>query len=260
MKKIALLGCGRFGSIIAKGILNGKLKGYEITGVMGRSRAKADALAKAVGCVSCTEIEELITWKPDYVVEAATPEALCQYAVPIMEGGADIVAISTGAFADAGFYAAAEEAAEKLDRHIYLASGVIGGFDIMRTARLMGSVEASLTKRKPARNSSLGEPAPGELGDRFDGSAAEAIKRYPTHLNIGVAVGLATGGIERTRVIVEPLAQGERLNFTSRISGDFGKAVIYTEPGAPGHGVGGPEMAAFSALAVLERLSSRISF
>ncbi len=260
MKKVGLLGSGRLGAIIAKGIQENKIPGYQIVGVMGRGSGKADTLAKASGCASCASIEELIALRPDYVVEAATPEALTRHAIPIMAGGAGIIALSIGAFADSAFCAKAREAAEKFDKHIYLASGVIGGFDIMRTAKLMGRLEASLTKRKPARDPSAGEPAPGEIGNSFAGSAAEAIRLYPTHLNIGVAVGLAAGGVDTTRVIVQPLDPGERMNFTTRLSGDFGKAVIYTELGTPEHEPDGPEMAAWSALAVLERLSSRISF
>lgn len=52
----------------------------------------------------------------------------------------------------------------------------------------------------------------------------------------------------------------EYTGFAIHMKGDFGKAELYFQQGCDGHPVQGPVMAAWSALALLKRLTSPISF
>lgn len=72
-------------------------------------------------------------------------------------------------------------------------------------------------------------------------------------MNVAVSVALATNGVEDTPASVEPVRPGENVSFTTQLSGSFGNAEIRTELGTIG-----PDLAAWSALAVLERLTRRI--
>ena len=252
MNRVCVIGCGRLGAIVARGLKNGAVPGAELTGVMGRTGSRSRELAAELGCPAAENVEELLALKPDYVIEAATGACVRQYAEVILAGGANLIVISTGAFGDADFRRRVAETAERYDRRVRLASGVVGGFDIMETACLAGELTAAFTKCKPASASGKGDPALRNLSDEFHGTAAEAYQKFPDHLNVAVSVALGTCGVDRTVVHV---GTGESVNFTTELSGAFGKAKIYTELGTEG-----PDMAAWSALAVLKRDTARISF
>lgn len=252
MNRVCVMGCGRLGAIVARGLKAGTVPGAELAGVMGRTCTHSRELAAELNCPVAESLEELLELKPDYVIEAATGICVQQYAEAILAGGANLIVISTGAFGDEDFRERVEAAAEQYDRRVWLASGVVGGFDIMETARLAGALNASFTKRKPASASGKGDPALRNLSDEFHGTAAEAYLSFPDHLNVAVSVALGTCGVDNTTVHVET---GDSVNFTTELSGTFGRAKIYTELGTVG-----PDMAAWSALAVLKRVTSRISF
>ena len=46
-KRLALLGCGKLNHIVADAYLNGILPEYEVVGVLGRTKEKAEALAES---------------------------------------------------------------------------------------------------------------------------------------------------------------------------------------------------------------------
>ena len=53
--------------IVADAYLNGILPEYEVVGVLGRTKEKAEALAEKLGCERCENIDELMALSPDYV-------------------------------------------------------------------------------------------------------------------------------------------------------------------------------------------------
>lgn len=252
MTRVCVIGCGRLGSIAARALHAGAVPGAVLAGVMGRSPEDSRHLVDALACPAVQDISALMALKPDFVIEAASGQCVQQYGEAILTGGADLIAVSTGIFGDPEVYHRMEQAARASGRHVYLASGVVGGFDIMEAARLMGDLEVSFTKTKPASDSGLGDPALRGLADRFQGTAAQAYHSFPDHLNVAVSVALGTNGPEHTLVAVEP---DPKVSFTTRLAGAFGRASIYTELGTVG-----PDMAAWSALAVLKRVLSPISF
>lgn len=252
MKQVCVLGCGRLGQIVAGALAEGRLPGVELAGVFGRSPHRRREVAGRLGCACGDSLDALLSLRPDYVVEVANGQVLREAAVPVLAAGADLIVLSTGVFSDPYFSAQVRDAAQRYDRRVHLAAGVAAGFDLMRAARLMGPVEVTFTKQKPASASGHGDPALRSLDDRLSTTAGEAWRRFPDHMNVGVTVALATAGTEDTRVLVEP---GEPLRFTTELSGAFGRASLVTELSTEG-----PELAAWSALAVLERLTSRICF
>ena len=72
-KKLALLGNGYLSGIVVEAYNMGLLEGYKLTGILGRTKEKTEALAAKAGCRACSTIEELMEDKPDYVAEAASP-------------------------------------------------------------------------------------------------------------------------------------------------------------------------------------------
>ena len=194
MKTIAIAGCGKLGSIVARAAASGLLPGYKVTGVFSRTAAKAEAVAnelRAAGqdCRVAQSIEELLALNPDFLVEAASPAALREWALPALAQGTSVVCLSIGAFADEAFYADAQRTAAQGGSRIYIVSGATGGFDVLQTATLMGGAEAEFFNekgpRRAARHSRLrrcptGRTAHGVL--RHGGRGHKALphqgKRY----------------------------------------------------------------------------------
>ncbi len=266
MKSVALVGCGNLGSIVARGINDGKAGRYRLTCVYDINKSAALNLASDCGCACSGSLEELLETKADYVVEATGPEVLASIAVSVLEAGSNLIALSTGAFADRELQTAVEQAAERTGRKVYVASGAIGGFDLMQAAVLAGSLDVKITNVKSPR-ALEGAPALNGVAlpfDRtvtlFNGNAKEAIKAFPKNVNVAVALAIATVGVENTMVEVVSMP-GKELN-THRIvlEGSFGKAAIEVEskpsPGNPRSSA----IAALSVLAKLRNLDAPISF
>ena len=136
-KKLAILGYGYLGGIVAGAYTRGLLADYELVGAVSLTPDSARKLADKAGCVFCPDMEALLALHPDIVVETAGIPAVRAYAAAILESGADLAVISIGAFADTEFQARIKETAARCGRKVYLASGAVGGFDVLSTITLM---------------------------------------------------------------------------------------------------------------------------
>lgn len=139
--KFGIVGCGFLGNIVANAWKNGLLPDYELVGVTSRTRASAEKLAAEVGCPVCDDVDALLTLQPEYIVETASVEAVRAMAVPVLKKGVNLVIISIGAFADLDFYEQVKAAAVEGGAKVHLASGAIGGFDVLQTVTLMAEAQ-----------------------------------------------------------------------------------------------------------------------
>lgn len=255
MKRVCVYGCGHCGTLVARQLKRGLIEGVELVGIWSHTTSKAEKLAKELSVVHAKNLEELLALKPDYVVETAKGFALKEITVPVLAQGADLLVLSTGAFSDQLFYQKALEAAEKYDRHIYLVPGAVGGFDILGAAKLMGEIsKASFAKEIQQK---LMEEYGGNMDEIYgapiyEGNAKEGYDKAPNMLNVAVSTGLATVGVWNLPVTVKP---GDKVDFTIKAEGDFGRTEIYTE-----FGPAGVDFVGYSILYILKRLNSRITF
>ena len=153
MKKLVIVGCGRLGGIVAEAVIKGILPEYDLVGVYSRTVSKAESMAARMQeqgkpCLACTTIADLLALKPAYLVEAASPAAMRELAIPTLKNGTSIVTLSIGALADDDFYREVSETAKAHGTRVYLASGATGGFDVLRTASLMGNASAKFFNEK----------------------------------------------------------------------------------------------------------------
>ena len=153
MKTFVIAGCGRLAGIVSEAVVKGLLPEYELVGVYSRTVAKAERIAGRMAeagksCAVCTTADELLALKPDILVETASPAALREFAVPALKNGTSIVTLSIGALADDAFYREVCETAKENGTRIYIASGATGGFDVLRTAALMGKATARFYNEK----------------------------------------------------------------------------------------------------------------
>ena len=205
-KTLTIVGCGKLGSIVADAVANGILSEYELIGVYSRTRAKAESLAQRMPQppTVCDSIDELLSMKPDFVVEAASPAAMRELALPALRGGSSVVTLSIGAFADDAFYAEVMATAKSCGTRVYVVSGATGGFDVLQTATLMGGATARFFNEKgpnALRSTAVyDDTLQNEQRTVFSGTAKEAIALFPTKVNVTVAASRASVGPEQMHV------------------------------------------------------------
>lgn len=263
-QRLALIGCGHLGSIVAEAYGKGLLPGYELVGVLGRDPDRAKALAAEAGCAACGGLDDLLALKPDYVVECASVQAVKDYALPLLRSGAELVLLSIGALADPDFRREAEAAAVEGSSHLHLASGAIGGFDVLTTVALMAQATGEpLTAGihthkgpKSLENTPVYLPQLAADTDErtvFTGNALEAIALLPTKVNVAVAASLATAGPENTSVQITSVPDfvGDDHRIEATCGGVTAITDIYSSTS---------DIAAWSAVALLRDLRSPIQF
>lgn len=264
MKKIAVIGCGFLGTIVAEACVKGLLEGYELAGAMSRDFGKARALTDMAGGQACRNLEELLELEPDFVLEMASVETVRQVAVPVLERGCSLVPLSIGAFADGDFYRQVQAAALKGGGKVHIPSGAVGGFDVLQTIALMAQAEGKEiqagieTRKGPAslQNTPLFEEAlMTEEADRqvFSGTAREAIALLPTKVNVAVATALATVGPQTAtaRITSVPGMVGDDHKLVAEMDGMKAVVDIYSRTSS---------IAGWSVVALLRNLDSPVVF
>jgi aspartate dehydrogenase len=167
---------------------------------------------------------------PDIVVEAAGQAAVREYAKEIVTRGIDLLVLSVGALVDDGFRKSLWSSG---GGRVLLSTGAIGGLDLLRAAFLMGRLnEVSLESTKSPE--ALVQPwmddefarrvrnARGQF-EVFRGTAREASTLFPSSANIAATLGLATVGLDETRVAMRSLAGIDRVRHQIRASGSAGE-------------------------------------
>lgn len=258
-KRLAIAGCGKLGNILTDAWCAGLLPEYEIIGVLGRNREHAQAMAAKAGCPAFETIEELLSLKPDYVAEMASVQLVKDIGEKVLKAGASLVVLSIGAFADEAFYDHIKDVARENSTRVHIASGAIGGFDVLRTVSLMGQVKTEMVTHKgprslqntPVFQEKLLEDK--EESEVFAGNTKEAIRLLPTKVNVSVAASLATAGTEKTQfhIISVPGMEGDDHRITAKIDGVEAVVDIYSRTS---------DIAAWSVVALLQNLVSPIMF
>ena len=261
-KTFGIVGCGFLGGIVADAYKMGLLADYELIGVISRTMADAVAVSCKCDCAVCADVDTLLSMKPDYIVETASVEWVRANAEKVLENGVNLVLISIGAFADTDFYERAKAAAIRGGVKIHLASGAIGGFDVLQTVSLMAmaqnleenAVIETHTGCKGFIPTPVWEDALlTEQKTVFTGNAKQAIATFPRRVNVAVATSLATTGPQSTGVIMHsvPNWQGDDHKITAEIDGVKAVVDIYSRTSA---------IAGWSVVALLRNLASRVCF
>ena len=224
--KLALMGAGYLNEIVANALKDGYLPEYELVGVLGRNSAKTEAFARRHNCKACASIEELMALKPDVTAEAASPQALKELGETVLKSGSNLVVLSIGAFADADFYNEIKETARENNQKVYIASGAVGGFDVLRTAALMSPIKATMTSMKtpgslyysPLYKEGLLDITEPERV--FTGNTKQAIEMLPFHFNVAVAIALASAGPEETTMNIDAVPGFSGDQYKIQIQGE----------------------------------------
>ena len=261
MKRIGLIGAGKLAQVIAGALSNGKVPGCNVVAVLGRDVGRTESFARQHGCVPCYTAERLLQEQPDYVIEAATAQALRQHGEPILSAGCSIICISMGVFNDQAYYDRIAQIALEHNAKVYMASGVIGGIDIAAAISLMDEAQGTIIKYRYPSNSKGNSSKPSFLPDQFEGSTREGYLLAPAHMNIAVAGGLVFGSLDKTRMVLKPVDPSGPSGFGVTAENSFLRSELSIWQNLPGkQPFKTTELAAWSAVALLKRLIDPITF
>lgn len=140
---------------------------------------RAQKLAKScrVNVTVVDEVEKMVALRPSVIVEAASQQAVKQYARGIVSKGIELIVMSVGALLELNLNR----------RKIHIPSGAIGGLDAISSATLAGAEQIVLTTRK--------NPQALEMNNQkselvFEGSPSDAVKNYPKEMNVAATLAL----------------------------------------------------------------------
>jgi aspartate dehydrogenase len=249
---VGILGLGAIGSFLARELS----KEESVTEVLGFDidPKRFLAVVRDASKLHNASADGLMQ-RADVVVEAASVAAAQHYLPKALAAGKHVVVLSVGALADAEFRRQLVAAAGRRGGALHVPSGAVGGVDALKAARLAGLDSVEIETRK--RPESLGQ-APGTSGVIFEGTAREAIEKFPANINVAVTLGLAGVGPEKTRVriVSDPEAPGNVHHVHFR--GAFGDVTITLENQPHPENPKTSALAAYSALALVRELGKRM--
>ena len=120
MKTFAIAGCGHLGKIVCKAYKQGLLEDYRLIGAFSAQKTDAQALIEGTDAKAASSMDEIISLKPDFIVETASIALLKEFAISALEKGISIIPLSIGAFADADFKKEAIKTAKSSEAKIYI--------------------------------------------------------------------------------------------------------------------------------------------
>ncbi len=264
-QKVAIIGAGSLGKTIAREIPNHVGEHFEVVGLMKHSEKDIKELEDEFQIPVVTAFDDLLNLRPDFIVEAATVDVVKEHGKNILSRGIHFIPLSVGGLVEESFYDDLRETAKENGAVLYIPSGAIGGFDIMRKMALADTPEVTFTSNKPTRTL---KKAP-LLKDRdvsetekevvFEGTAAEAIKGFPTQINVAVAASLATVGPKNTKTII---TSNPDLDVnTHEIELENNVASVYLRfSGQPSENPSSSEVTAWSVISLLQNISAPVRF
>jgi len=268
MLEIALIGCGAIGSVLAKAVDSGKAGRTSLRWIYDTNKEAAKKLVRTLKKKPkiAESIEDICSdRKVGLVVEAASQEAVERYAVKILRSGKDLIILSVGALADNALLKKIKNTAERSGCRVHIPSGAIVGIDGVTAASIESLEEALLITRKPpkalaktpqAKRLNLAKLKKPKL--LFEGSAREAVRLFPTSVNVAATLSLAGLGFDRTtvRIIVDPKLK--RNVHEVHLRGHAGEIVTITKNLQMSEAPGTSRLAALSTIRLLRNLSEAV--
>lgn len=256
LMNIGLIGAGAIANFLLQQLAENKEDSLQIKSVYVRNKEKYRALEQQFAITLYSDLEAFLASNIDLVVEAATIEAVQQF-VPTIIKHKPVVLISIGALADERLAQHLYDLATAHNHKLYLPSGAIGGLDLLQNAHALGTVEVvTLTTRKPAHSLINENIETAQI--IFEGTAREAIQRFPKNMNVSIVLALASIGFDATRVSLVADPHIEQNIHQVDIIGDFGEATLTIKNNPLPQNPKTSYLAAMSILGTLKRLNDKL--
>jgi len=232
-----------------------------------RAKDLSEYLPQAARQHAIVEDPAVLIERSTIIVEAAGHAALGAHAPAILAAGRTLVAVSSGALADARFQGDLIGLCERHGGRLIIPSGAIGGIDMLG-AMVEGDpdLDVSYTGTKPPQAWLSAADVDAELlmsltvaHTLFGGSAREAAIRFPQNANVAATVALAVGGFDRVRVrlVADPAARGNRHRLD--VAGTAGRFTFEVEAMASSGKPGTSQTTAQSIMRSLRNLTSPLA-
>ena len=240
-KNISIIGCGAIGSEVALSVDRMMIENVTISSFLDIKLENAEILKSKLSNnnpIVFNNFSDYInsdTLKDvDLVVEAASQNALTSYLNPIILLKKDILVMSVGAFANADFFSEVIKNIEKNDINLYVPSGAIAGIDAIKSVRNSISYVTLTTTKNPDslkdspffKKTNLTLDSIKKRTLIFEGSAIEAVQNFPANVNVAALLGLASIGVEKTKVnvIADPSLRINKHEI--KVIGKFGELIV----------------------------------
>jgi aspartate dehydrogenase len=248
-KNVGLIGCGTIGTHLAMAIESRTIANASLVGVFDIIDNNAEILRSKLKSNPkvYSNFDSLINSSIDIIVEAASQEAVRKFGMPIIKANKDLMIMSVGALADTAFLRELLELAPIKEGRskIYVPTGAIAGIDAIRSVKdLLDSITLITTKSPKSlagapffATRELNIDTITEVTEIYNGSAAEAVKLFPSNVNVAAVLSLAGLGADKTkvRVVVDPRTTTNQHEIVA--TGRFGSIKIavnnVTAPGNP---------------------------
>ena len=197
MIRLGMIGYGAIG----KHIEAARLEEVELVSVLVKRPRNEGKLTNEPG--------KFFAHKFDAVAECAGHDAVRAHGQRVLEGGADFLVTSVGAFTDTALFDRLLAVAKANGARLILPSAGIGALDILSSAAVGGLDSVTVTVRKDP-SAWKGTAAEGLVDldslksphTVFDGPVREGAKLYPQNVNISAAAAIAGLGLDKTRVVI----------------------------------------------------------
>ena len=245
---LGIIGCGAIGTDVARAAE--KIKDIKKIYLFDIEPMASKKLCKLITKAEIRPVKDFLG-DVDVVFEGASQEAVKEYAEQVLQAGKDLILMSIGSLFDDSFRKKLKDVARKKQCKIHIPSGAVCGIDGVLSARVGGLNEVTLVTTKPP--SSLGK----NLGERtvvFEGSARQAVKKFPQNINVAASLSLAGIGFDNTKVeiVADPVAT--RISHKILAHGTFGRLRVELENMPNPNNPGSSYMASLSAIATLNRI------
>lgn len=265
---IALIGCGSIGTEIIRSIKNGDIPHAKVVAIVDlRERAVEEVLSK----LNIHDIQIFSDFQDflnsslftlvDIIVEAASQMAVRNYGKKILEFGKKFLVLSSGVFADPILFTEFVNLADEKKAEIVIPTGAIAGIDAIRSVKKnLTSLSITTTKNPVALSGAPFFNASKIKNETiacktllYEGSAEDAILKFPANVNVAVTLALAGLGLKRTevRVIADPDIKINQHEILA--SGNFGEIRIIVRNNPM---VENPRTSMLAALSAIESLRS----
>ncbi len=248
----AILGHGYLSQIIIEAYDQGLMPDFELIGVYKRTTEASD---QTHDYDIFYDVKKLLEKEPEFVVESTSRDFLYTIGEDVVKTS-HLVLLSIGALANIEFKNNLEKEAQKNNKKVYIASGAVGGFDVMRTISLMGKTTTTLhSKKNPndLQNTVLYKDDYKQGDQIFELTTREAYEKLPTQVNIAIATALAGSGIDETMMSMDAHLNFVGDEYDIKIISEEARATfnIYSKTSA---------IAAYSAVHVLNNAVSVFVF
>lgn len=256
MLNIGIIGCGAITEAIVRGLAGAdRLKIRALYDRHPQKTAYISGLLKDPPEIF--DFEGMIK-ACDLIIEAASQGAVREFILPALKAGKNAMIMSVGALADDELLDEIKRISEENHCKVYIPSGAIAGIDGLRAAAESKIEKVRITTRKPPQT--LGVEGDEALKERvlFEGSAREAVKRFPANINVSLTLSLAGIGPDLTEVVVIQDPTIDRNIHEVEIEGAFGRMKMRFEnlpsPSNPKTSF----LAALSAISAIKRITEPI--